>query len=506
MRVVPLLVPLIPVVVGAALVVAGRWPRAAGRRTAFVSAMVAALATLLLTGYAVWARPVLDVTWVPSIGMRLHLAVDGISAPLLLLTAALGVLVVAHGWHHQPTGGTAGTYFGCLLLVVGGALATFITQDAISFFLAFEVVLVPMWVLINRFGDDRDPVERSRAAGMFILYTVLGSTLMLVGILALVFAAGTSDLAVLGRGTHLPVVTQTAIAAVLLAGLAIKVPMWPLHSWLPRAHTVAPTTGSILLAAVLLKMGTYGIVRLVVAPLPQGMARLAPLVGTLAVIGILWAGLVCLVERGLKCLIAWSSVAHMGFIMLGIASGTALGLQAALFGNVAHGIISALLFAVVGGLKHRWGTDDLQVARAALRNISPRLGFGLVVGLAASLGLPGLAGFWGEVLAMFSAWGASAAQPSGWFKGLACGAAAGTVLAAGYSLRVARLVWVGGSEHRDQATVVPGDAVLTVDARGLELLVVGVLVVATIAVGVDPVPILHSSQHLVSRMLFEVGS
>ena len=516
-----LVAPLVPILVGIALVAVDRSPGSIGRRTTWLVALAAAVVAALATGYAVWARPVIDHTWVPAIGMRLHLSVDGISAPLLILTAALGILVVLHGRHHQPSGGTAGTYLGCLLLVTGGAIATFLAQDAISFFLAFEIVLVPMWVLIHRFGDPHQPAERSRAAAMFILYTVLGSTLMLVGIIALVVAAGTSDLVSLGHGTDLSPTAQTAIAAVLLVGLAVKVPIWPLHSWLPRAHTAAPTTGSILLAAVLLKMGTYGIVRLVVAPLPLGMHRLAPVVGTLAVIGILWGGLVCLVERSLKRLIAWSSVAHMGFVMLGIASGTALGLQAALFGNIAHGIVSALLFAVVGGLKQRWGGDDLQVVRDALRDVSPRLGFALVVGLAASLGLPGLAGFWGEVLAMFSAWGAADSLPGGWFKGLAAAAAAGTVLAAGYSLRVLRLVWVGGTDKIDHVhpshageplpTDEPGPPELAphgpaatvqrfADAHGLEWVVVGVLVAAAVVIGVDPLPVLHTTDPVVRHI------
>ncbi|WP_186526021.1 complex I subunit 4 family protein [Leekyejoonella antrihumi] len=507
-----MIAPLVPILAGIALIAGDRASRVPGRHTTYAIALCAAVIGALATGYAVFARPVLNVQWVPAIGMRLHLSVDGISAPLLVLTAVLGFLVVLHGRHEQPGGGTPGTYFGCLLLVTGGALATFLAQDAISFFLAFELVLVPMWVLIHRFGDPHQPAERARAAAMFILYTVLGSTLMLVGILALVFASGTSDLVALGHGTHLSQGTQTAIAAVLLIGLAIKVPMWPLHSWLPRAHTVAPTAGSVLLAAVLLKMGTYGIVRLVVAPLPLGMARLAPVVGTLAVVGILWGGLVCLVERSLKRLIAWSSVAHMGFVMLGIASGTALGLQAALFGNIAHGVISALLFTVVGGLKQRWGGDDLHVVRDALRDVSPRLGFALVVGFAASLGLPGLAGFWGEVLAMFSAWGAADDQPGGWFKGLAAAAAVGTVLAAGYSLRVLRLVWVGGADkanhvhpaHAGEPLPAANSPATTVqrfaDAHGPEWIVVGILVAAVVAIGVDPVPVLHTTDAAVARI------
>ena len=312
----------------------------------------------MLVVAAVVTRPVLDRPWVPSLGMRWHFAVDGISAPLLVLTAVLGVAVVLHARTHAPDVGSGATFHGCLLLVSSGALATFLTRDAVLFFVAFEVVLVP------DVGAHQPVRRRARPArhaatprGRFVLYTVLGSTLMLIGILALVTAAGTADLSALAasRGAGLSRSTQVVVAALLLAGLGIKVPLWPVHTWLPPAHTTAPTAGSVLLAAVLLKMGTYGLVRLVVAPLPDGFAAVAPVLAVAGVIGILWGGLACLVENDLKRLVAYSSVAHMGFVALGLASGTTTGLQAALFANVAHGVVSALLFFLVGGLKDRWG-------------------------------------------------------------------------------------------------------------------------------------------------------
>ena len=172
------------------------------------------------------------------------------------------------------------------------------------------------------------------------------------------------------------------------------------------------------------------------------------MLAVLGAVGILWGGLACLVERDLKRLVAYSSVAHMGFVALGLASGTRTGLQAALFANVAHGVVSALLFVVVGGLKERWGSADLDTARAALREVAPRLGFALIVGLAASLGLPGLAGFWGEFLSVYAAWSPAADRPAGLFRAVAVVAALGTVLAAAYALRVARTVWAG---ERDRA-------------------------------------------------------
>ncbi len=460
------------------------WLLSAGRslthRASNLLATTASAVTLVAVVAAVVVRPTVDRPWVPSLGLRWELAVDGISAPLLLLTALLTVAVVVHTTDRPPVGGTSAAFHACLLLVEFGALATFFARDAVLFFVAFEVVLVPMWVLITRYGDAHRPAERAGAGARFVLYTAFGSTLMLVGVLALVAKAGTSDLDVLARGGGhgIPGHTQAVIAALLVAGLAVKVPVFPVHTWLPPAHTTAPTAGSVLLAAVLLKMGTYGLVRLPLASVPEGFARVAPVLAVLGAVGILWGGLACLVERDLKRLVAYSSVAHMGFVVIGLASGTRTGLQAALFANVAHGIVSALLFVVVGGLKERWGDADLETSRAAVREVAPRLGFALVVGLAASLGLPGLIGFWGEFLSVYAAWSAEG-RPLALFRTLAVVAAVGTVLAAAYALRVARVVWAGDRN-------VP----LIADTRSSEWLVVAVLVVSTIGLGVVPGPLL----------------
>jgi NADH-quinone oxidoreductase subunit M len=473
---------LVPAVAGLLLVTAGRGLDVA---TARVVAAATAGVTLALAVWVCVARPDVDRSWLPELGVRWAFGVDGIAVPLVLLTAVIGVLVAAHAWVDVPVGGTPATFLGCLLVVEAGALATFTARDAVLFFVAFELVLVPMWVLISRFGDRHDERARTDAGHRFILYTAVGSTLMLVGILTLVTSAGTADLRELagGAGAALPADRQLLVAALLVTGLAVKVPVFPVHTWLPPAHTTAPTAGSVLLAAVLLKMGTYGLVRLPVSTVPDGFGRLAPVLAVAGVVGIVWGALVCLVERDLKRLIAYSSVAHMGFVALALAAGSETGLQAALFANIAHGVISALLFFLVGGLKQRWGSVDLEVARPALRETSPRLGFLFVLGLAASLGLPGLAGFWGEFFSVYAAWLPADDRPRGLFVTCAVVAAVGAALAGAYATRVARRVWVGDRPDPQAAAATP-------DTGGVELGVLAVLGVLVVVLGVVPGPLL----------------
>jgi NADH-quinone oxidoreductase subunit M len=474
---------LVPLVAAIALLALPPAPAAATERWIALGASTVAA---ILGVHVVAARPVVDTAWIRSLGIRWHFEVDGVSAALVLLTALLTLAVVVHALARPtPAGGSRSTYLGCILLVETGALATFLARDAILFFIAFEVVLVPMWVLIRRFGDDHVADEtRGDAAGRFVLFTVLGSTLMLVGILFLVYHQGTSDLTILAdrHGEGLSRTLEIAIAGLLLAGLGIKVPLWPLHTWLPPAHTIAPTAGSVLLAAVLLKMGTYGIVRLAVGTVPDGVAALSPVLAVLGVIGILWGGLACLVERDLKRLIAYSSVAHMGFVALALASGSHTGLQAALFGNIAHGIVAALLFFLVGDLKEQWGSADLRVARAALRDSAPRYGVALVFGLGAMLGLPGLVSFWGEFLALYAAWSPADGRPVTLMRVCVVLGAVGLALAAAYALRVARIVWAG--EGSDAATGPAAEPVR--DNHGARWVVATTLVVAIVVLGVVP--------------------
>jgi NADH-quinone oxidoreductase subunit M len=465
-------------------------------RVAPALATVVSGLTLLFSVVTLFARPwsgsgpvaEVDWRWVPSLGLRFHLGIDGISTPLVLLTTGLTFLVCLQLQMSQTslpaTHPGLRPLLGCVLAVEGGAIATFLSLDMLLWFVAFEIVLVPMWAIIRFWGDDHDPAARRDAATRFVLFTAFGSTLLLLGILLVTTYAGTSDIVALTRqhGDGIQSTVQVTAAALMVIGLMVKVPVWPLHTWLPPAHTVAPTAGSVLLAGVLLKLGTYGLVRLVVPVVPQGFSSVAPYLGGLG---------------DLKRLVAYSSVAHMGFVAVGIASGSPQGLQGALFANVAHGLVTGLLFLVAGALKERSGGSGLATIGSALRERRPRLGWLLAFGCVAGLGLPGLAGFWGEILAAYGAWSPGPDRPLAVMRVIAVLTVMGTALAAAYLLRVLYRLW-----HGDAGTVVPAER--GADASRLELLVTVPLVVATTVLGLLPWLLLDVTAPTV-RLLLGLG-
>jgi NADH-quinone oxidoreductase subunit M len=375
---------------------------------------------------------VADHEWIPVIKSSYLIGLDGISLPMYFLSMVITLLVIIYSWNHIPNPGNPKAFMILMLVLQTGMAGTFIAQDLILFFVFFELVLLPMYFMIGVWGGE----NRQYASLKFFLYTMFGSALMLVAFLALFFKTGAESFSIpylVENGGAIAKNTQIWIFAGMFIGFAVKVPMFPFHTWLPDAHTQAPTQGSVILAAILLKLGTYGFIRIAIPTLPNAAIEWAPYIGLLAVIGIIYGAFGCLAQTDMKRLIAFSSVAHMGFVMLGISTLTTFGLNAALFGMVAHGLITGMLFFIAGSVKERYHTLEIARLGGMLKQM-PKLGWILGFCSMASLGLPGLAGFWGEFPAILSAYNPADGLPVETFRTFMIIAALGTVLAAAYLL------------------------------------------------------------------------
>ena len=435
-------------IIGAALL--GLVPRRS-EVTLKVGALLASLASLGLViylmarfDYSASSRLqfVVNDSWIEVINSRYHIGLDGISLPLLALSALITVLCIIYSWDHFPEPHNPKAFLILILVLATGMNGTFAALDLILFFVFFELVLLPMYFMIGVWGGP----NRQYAAIKFFLFTLFGSALMILSFLALYFKGGqTFDMIALRQtiaAASLPAATASLIFAGLFLGFAIKVPMFPFHTWLPDAHTEAPTVGSVILAAILLKLGTYGFVRIAIPILPKAAHDWAPWIGLLAVIGIIYGALACLAQKDMKRLIAFSSVAHMGFVMLGIATLTSFGINAAVFGMVAHGLITGMLFFLAGSVQERFGTRELSRLGGLLLQ-APRLGWILGFCAMGSLGRPGLAGVWGEFPANQSAYHPPAGLSLVTFRVYMAVAAVGTVFAAGYLLWMLQRVAFG---------------------------------------------------------------
>jgi len=384
-----------------------------------------------------------NAKWIPVIGARYHVGIDGISMPLFVLTYLLGLLCAIYTYRYVPQPGRTKAFVALTLLLITGMAGTFIAFDLILFFVFWELVLVPMYFLIGVWGS----ANRQYASIKFFLYTLFGSVFMLLGFLALYFngpvdpvtGAHTFDLQAItafGAGGGYAHTFQLVVFGAIALGFAVKVPMWPFHTWLPDAHTEAPTIGSVLLAGIMLKMGTYGFVRIALPAMPEGAVAYAPWIGALAAVAIVYAALACLAQKDLKRLIAFSSVGHMGFVMLGIATLTTIGIQAAIFGMVAHGVITGMLFFCVGSIYDRYHTREIASIGGGMSELMPKMAGIFAFVAIASLGLPGLAGFWGEIMALLGSFSPNTAVGLnvGMYRTFMVIGGIGTILTAGYFL------------------------------------------------------------------------
>ncbi len=464
------------------------------RWIALGAALVSFGFSLLLLGYRIGGDEFQfteNVDWIPAFGMGYRMGVDGISVVLVMLTTLLSVVAILYSW--DPIQKRVKEYYASMLLLMVGMLGVFVALDLFLFYVFWEISLIPMYLVIGIWGGPR----RIYATVKFVIYTLAGSLLMLVAILAVAIAHGAdtgtftfSYLALRGH-PYADGLQALAFIAFFLA-FAIKVPMWPFHTWLPDAHVEAPTAGSIILAGVLLKLGGYGFLRYSLPLLPDAAKQFAPIVIGLAIVAILYGALVSMVQPDLKKLIAYSSVSHMGFVMLGAFVFNVQGLSGAVFQMISHGITTGALFLLVGVIYER--THDRAIAHMGGLNARlPRYAalFGLFT--FASIGLPGLSGFVGEFLVVLGAF-----RFNGW---VAAATMVVVILSAVYMLWMFQRVFFA----------VPSDwmrrfwPALT-DLSRNEWLSLAPLVILVVALGVYPGPVLHVIAAPVQRIVETVSA
>jgi NADH-quinone oxidoreductase subunit M len=410
--------------------------------------------------------------WVRSLGVRFRLGVDGVSLPLILLTTVLAPLAVAGSWHMRQR---QRTYLSLLLVLETAMLGVFVSLDLFLFYIFWELVLVPSYFLVGAWGGPR----RIAAAVKFFVYTLLGGLFMLVGIVALAYlhakATGSAsfDYEAL-RDLSKDPVTQRWLFLAFFAAFAIKTPLVPLHSWLPETYVQAPTTTTVLLAGVMSKMGVYGFLRFALPLFPDAAHWFQPLLLTLAVTSILYAAVVAAGQRDFKRLVAYSSVSHLGFIVLGIFAFTVQGLQGGVFYMVAHGLLIGGLFFVTGMLRERRGTSEIGEL-GGLQQVVPRMAGVMLVITLGAVALPGLVGFVGEFLTLTGAFLAHRAY--------AVLGAVGVILGAVYLLWAYQRMWQGPLTREENGAIA--------DLDGREWAIVVPLLAAIIALGIFPRPLLQ---------------
>ena len=465
----------------------------AGIRNARWVALWTTLITFLISLILIWRFDLAsaDFQFVekrPWLGGAITYAmgVDGISLPFVILTTGLMPISILASWTAIQM--RVRDYMIAFLVLETLMVGTFCALDLVLFYLFFEGGLIPMFLIIGVWGGPR----RVYASFKFFLYTFLGSVLMLLAIMAMYWEAGTTDIATLLHHSF-PLSLQKWAWFAFLASFAVKLPMWPVHTWLPDAHVEAPTAGSVILAAILLKMGGYGFLRFSLPMFPDASARLAPLVYALSVVAIVYTSLVALVQEDMKKLIAYSSVAHMGFVTMGLFAVTAQGVAGGIFQMVSHGIVSAALFLCVGIVYDRMHTREI-AAYGGLVNRMPLYAFVFMVFTLANIGLPGTSGFVGEFLSLIGTF-----RVNNWVATLAT---LGTILSAAYALWLYRKIIFGTLEK---------PALFNIrDIGWREITIMTPLIVLTIVLGVYPKPVLDISSasvaHLIDNYQHAVGA
>ncbi len=454
-----------------------------------------ALSLLLIRGAQAGAggfRFVEDVLWIGSIGAHYHVGVDGISLWLVILTTLLMPIAILSSWTAIQKRQLA--YYVFLGLLAGAMIGVFVSLDLLLFYLFFEASLVPMFFLIGIWGGER----RIYAAVKFFIYTAVGSLLMLVAIIALYYIYGTFDYttiltAMTGGGIMPSPQAQFWLFLAFAFAFCIKIPLFPLHTWLPDAHTEAPTAGSVILAGVLLKMGTYGLLRFNLGLFPEMARDFAPVMITLAVIGIIYGALVAMVQPDVKRLVAYSSVSHMGFVVLGLFSFTEMGIQGALYQMLAHGVSTGALFLFVGFIYERRHTRMISEF-GGLASPMPWFSTLFVIASLSSIGLPFLNGFVGEFLIMIGSWTSTAVQ---YPRTATMLAGTGVIWAAVYMLWMLQRVVFGKVTN-------PENAILS-DLNAREIGLIIPLLALMLFMGVYPRVFLDRSRASVEAIRTRVG-
>jgi NADH-quinone oxidoreductase subunit M len=411
-------------------------------------------------------------------GISYHMGVDGISMLFVVLTAGLMPFCIVASWKNVET--RVAEYMIAFLVLETMMIGVFCALDLVLFYVLFEGGLIPMFLIIGIWGGKR----RVYASFKFFLYTFIGSVLMLLAIMSMYWYAGTTDIDTLINGVHFPAAMQTWLWLAFFASFAVKMPMWPVHTWLPDAHVEAPTAGSVILAGIMLKMGGYGFLRFSLPMFPSATEMFAPLVFATSVIAIIYTSLVALAQEDMKKLIAYSSVAHMGFVTMGIFTLNHQGIEGGIFQMLSHGVVSGALFLCVGVVYDRVHTREI-AAYGGLVNRMPLYAACFMVFTMANVGLPGTSGFIGEFLTMLGAY-----VHNSW---IAIFAATGVILSAAYALYLYRRIIYGALVKPSLKTIQ--------DLTPREIALLAPLVVITILLGIYPKPVFDVTTPAVAKLI-----